>query len=141
MLLQLPLAGAVRREAEGRALVCSPQQNTQSSFSRTGAPQRLHVREARPLKDPDQRCRRGHRPLRPKKSCRAPNRRAQPNQSSKQNSRACSMLLSPLGGACNPRLPSSFKHNRYQKNKNNNNKKTPHTQKKQKTTQVLQWPQ
>lgn len=67
------------------------------------------------MEDPNRPCGLGLRPLRPKKSCRAPNRRALPNKSSKQNSLACPMLLSPLGGACNPRLRRelSFKHNQY----------------------------
>lgn len=97
-----------------------------------GAPQRLQVGEARPLEDPGRRRRRGHRPLRPEKSCRAPNRRALPTESCKQNFLACPMPLSPLGGACNPRLQREFqfKQNRYQKKKK---------RKKKKAAQVLQW--
>lgn len=85
----------------------------------SGALLRLQVREARPLEDPGRRRRRGHRPLRPEKSCRAPNRRALPTESCTHNFQACPMLLWPLGGACNPRLQRElpFKQNRHQKKK------------------------
>lgn len=94
-------------------------QKTLSSPCRFRGTQRLHVREARPLEDPNRRRWRRHRPLRPKKSFRAPNRPDLPNEGSKQNSLACLMPISPLGGACNPRLQreSLFKHNSHEKEK------------------------